>query len=1394
MRSLSSFLRGVLAVLFVGALACGPSAPKGAAPTGTRCDDAAGCERAVLAASDEALPKVLARLEAVTGDGALGRLYDALRASPARTVVLGAAPSDVGADDLGGAAVGHAPLPGASVAVPLDALLVRLGRATGKSHVLVLGDDPRQLFPVDGLAPHMLGLAPRVALAPKAAGQAIAIATKLEPAVSAAATFDYVKAATSAVALRELVATVPVANEGAMRARFGLWLLGSAGITLASADDAAAPTPSASFPARQSSPYAELLAVHLSRPAHAAAWRAREQRIVTGMSADRVAALRRLYAEEDSCPGPLAPPIEHPADVAFASLLALSLDTEAAPDAAPAAGKLPLSEWLERYEKLVVLVEQSGTTWAALTSLLRQRGELYGITAEGSAAYQRVTQLALKHVNALAALAAAHPDGFEPLAVVTLSHQPGALTDGRLRPALTKLIAGSVSHKIAAAADTSALFDAALAAFAGGMSAPAALQQPQLEALVTALEAKLGGAFGRGTGWGMAGLHAAQAVLATLLGADGAIATGADRVADALADADTGPDRSLARLTASAARYAAISDGDALDPDVSNPALFTPARTRARKDLGAAIDALAEPGPTTPAERDLARALAELGDALVVASVAHVTAEAQGPQCSGQSAIGQGSALRDAFDRLRKQQKTLLALHAFGKGDALWTRRARLFGLLLSDVIDFLDQPGGTLAFRIDGARAAELVNAGLDGWLDASARELAAGVYLLLRSGLDPSNETGTGAAARRTIAALGAIFGSEEGSLFGTLGKLTDEVAIGEDTPIVALITSYARKAYQAKAHDHGDLLLLAGFTAAVVREEDVDADAIALARDEGRPVYLPLVLHGPRTKTRARELAAAMRKATLVGCNPPSPEALLTVQKAIDDFQQNRRDAAITGLGALLDQAERDGFAVPRQVLRFEQQQGTKVFKIEQSISFGTELLRNAQTFQVGFGYNSESATEGRLTVEIADHQSRAAHEEAARYFAHAALIHAVHAFVHGKDEVAIGAARRAIGAWIAGTRLGKIPVYVGADSASWARDATATLLVAGQLAADRGFAFLAGDLFTLAKTSLDPAAADADIDALLEPLPSALSGIPELGGPVATAKKTATLLAMGHPCTHKDGDLAAWVRVSCEQYPTAIALRATDALKVLPRLGKQGQGQGCVALGHLDGFFAAADQGRYEPAALLAAVESLHQAGRHNDAASVLTRHRHPDHCNPKLVTLARKLAARTELGTHLRADLHGVATNCSPPDEVDADLLALDALTEGHALPTRNFEVLLFATRLALKHNRWEALASITARPGFIQRHNALGPELGTAALLVEHAAAIGAGKPLALDKSLPFYRLLCTTFPPKERSSMCHAITLMRSEGSAADKKRVAATTLAEFLQRAASTLQGSTP
>ena len=1406
--SARSFARWAVTLMALVLGGCPPPAsPPTTADASAICqpDSLPACEQAIVAAQPRDMGALIEAYAQASGEPAWRSLWEGMQITPGRPLLVHSAAPPAGMSDVqllaSEAKPGH---------LPLETMLWALGRAAGRSHIFVATPaQAAQIFPLDVLETHCVGLPAIVGADLGHLKEDVALAGELRATIQAAQQLDYLGAARSAARLSATVAGRARDDEAAMRARFALRQLDIAGITLddPAEDEAEGEATDDSTQAAQpppfgpkSSPYADWLAVKLTDDGQDRAWQQRRSTIVAAVRPDMVAALDALHAPADTCVDEPIPPMSTVADLPFASMLARSLDARAAPGDAPTAGRASVESWLPLYDRLSELVQQQGATWAFASPLLAQRGELHGLSAEGTTTYGRVTDLALGHVEALSRLAAAEPGRFQTMAVVSLVYQQGVLRDRKLREAVAQLMQQSVAAKLAAAADVSDLWEAAAAAFAAGLSYPPQMQGPHFGALRQALASALGGPVGRRGGWGVAGLHAGSALLGVLLGSADDLAAAAPRVAEALRAASDLPYPDLGNLVISAASYAELLGGDALDPSVSNPAMFPPARTRARAALNEAIAGLAEAGPADGPERELRDGVADFADGMVAAVSGYLRRADTGPSCGGQR-VSKASPLRDSFDRLRKSRRRLVELPAFTStaGEA-WAKRARLLTLVLSDLLDLVDRRGEQ-QFTVEEGAAQRIVEQALSSWGEPEVGQVVAATYLLARSALADDDDASplTVKNAVRALRGLAHLFaGDGQDSAAATLLSALADGGAGDDTfaakGIDALLIRAARRAYAASEGDQGDLFLLVGLTLAIVGKREPPAEALELATAQHRPVRLPLLLYGkPDGDREPGALGEAMKSATAGQCQAPSPDAVLTVRQAVHDFQRGERARALSTLDRVLEEAVQDGLTVPRQLFRYRQNQGDKVFTAEQSLSLGNHLLRASGTFQIGLGYQSKQAHEAGMTISFADATSADAQREAARYYAHTAALAAIYHFAAGEPAKGVGAARKAIGTWAVGVVLGETRVAAGPDTAAWTGDASAAIAVAAQLAASSGHAFIAGDLWTLARASLDEDADDAAIDRLLDPPPASLRNIPEVDAVLPAARRSLQLVAASLPCTSSRGDLAAYQRVDCARYPEALGLRMAEALPALPRLrsGAESGDASCLAWRRLDEFAVAADQGRYEPDKFVAALDALRASGRADAAASLLARQRHAQHCSPALVAHARALAARSEIGVHLRADLLSIAVNCSSGQESADDLVALDDLTEQLAVPSRSFEVLLFATQLAVGADRYEALSALSGKPGFVKRWLGLSPELGTAALLLHHAAAAGAGKEVDREATLPFYRLLCTTFSAKERGPSCNAITLLRGSAPASEKARLAKEALSAFVKQALATATG---
>lgn len=1340
--------------------ACGPQTPAPPPPSGEVCATPEGCAAAIVAAE----PAELA---------ALVKTY-AERHAPGWDRVFAAMDDDQ-------AVIGETvPWPGDPKVVSADDLLLALGRAKNRPHLVVAGKRPRILFPRDSLG-SVLGFADAVlAVDPQQREADLALVRGVDETIAHADAFDYVSAAEGADALHDALLAPGGSREIRWRARMALDVLRNTSVALETPEGRELPELPPVVPG--SSPYADLLAHRLfgGEDAH---WRSRQQAILSGVPEDRRAAVRQYFAPV-ACPDPFVPPMDRLSDLIFAARYAAALDREAAPGAEPAAGKLALPDWRAGYERMVELVESSHP-WMQVSFLLTQRGELDGMSAASSATYKRVSALGKKHIEALRKLVAAHPARFDVLGLMPLFYQPGALADPMLRQALATLVRDVVKQKLAVADDPSELFEDALVAFMTATSLPGPIQAAQLTALREALDQKLGGDFGRRPGWPVAALHAGHAVTGLLFGDPAWLQRAAARIDRSLEGELPYPQ--LAALVRAGTNYAELSVGGTLDADVLNPVQFPLVRTEARRKLQAAIEGLAGSGPQGGKEKALARLVADMTDGLIALAAAQLSRdEDDGPQCENAQAVPHQA----SWQRMRQRQKRLLRDPVFsGKGDGPWARRARLLALLVSDMTDLLAPDGETAT--VPGARAETVAREGLQGWIEGPVAETSTAGYLVVRrlAGGELDSERILQQSVT-LLSGLSQLFEEEGQGLFGTLAAIGKDV---ETSPaqgdLAALFAAYADRAYEAQADAQGDLLLLLALSVNLSRESPMAPAAVETARNHDRPVLLPLLMYDRKMGAAVdpAPLLAAMKRAGQKGCAPPDPAMVIAVRRAIYDFRHGEREDALRRLDRVVADATRKGLVVPRQTYSYLQRAGTRYLKAVQSVSLGEHLLEESGTFNVGLGYVSGGPEGGELDVELMGASTPEALKEAARYYAHAAALSAAYHFALSEDAQAIAAARTAVGAWANGVKLGDERVPVGAETARWAKDATGTIAVVAQRTAEQGHALLAGDLWTLARASLDPEAKDEDIAAILDPAPAPLRNVPELAPVIVRARESLKLVAAPLACTGAEVDVSAYAKVDCETYPAALALRVADALPKLPRLKKSAETghPRCIAWRKVDLFLEAVDAGRYEPVAFEAAVASLRQTDRQQDAATMMARQRHPKHCTPGIVDQARELAKKKSLGLHLRADVLSVAANCArATPAVDKDLLALDELTQQHANPTRNFELMIFAARLALAGGRYEPLYRLTHQPGFLRRYQRLGPDLTAAALLLFHASAAGAGKPSQADETAASRRLVCSTFAEPRRATMCNVIGQLTDEKTA-NPPAVAKDALQRFVEEA---------
>ncbi|MEM9873809.1 MAG: hypothetical protein AAF928_02870, partial [Myxococcota bacterium] len=1166
-----------------------------------------------------------------------------------------------------------------------------------------------------------------------------------------------------------------------------------------------------------STPYADLIRHRLLRAEDDPSRNSRLERILPAVAKDRREALRRLASAPQSCPeeAPFIPTMERRADLLFAERWPLILDRDADPDgergeAVP--GHLRLVAWHQGYRRLLDLAA-AHHPWRHLGTLLTERGELDGLSVTSEKTYQRVTELAAKHFEALGTLRAAHPERFVGFIFLDLARRPGALRDPRLRNILNTQVAAWVEADLRRAATGGALIERAGTAALAAMSFPGVMQGPFLTTLRRALDEKLAGDFGRTQGWQMALVHAGHALIGRLFDDTAGLDVATDRIEAALASDDLSY-AELGTLVRAAAAYARLAPTGALDPDRLDPRSFPVRRTEAHRQLVAAISALS-PGDRSEAEEALSRLLADLIDGLIAVRFGRAAPDSNEVTCSdgGGNAGAGATTSAAAWRRLRQRQRRLLRDPIFsGRDDRGWARRTRLVGLLVSDTLDLLAPPWAASsgeAPRISSSRAETIVDAGLRDWVEGPEATAVAGGYLLLRGRLltAETDEEGreTARAARRATLVfenLSRIFAEDatRGGLFATLAEIGRDVAAApEDADpgagFVRLLGSFAERAYARNDAPVGDLLLLFALVGSNLEETPIPEDVMAIARARRRPVLLPMLMHdtgirsiGESPSLDPAPLLDAMAAAGRDSCGAANPAAVIAVRRAIHDFAHGARDEAVHRLDRILSEGRARGLVVPRQTFTYLHAPGRLRVQISATVSLGGHLLENSGGLQAGLGYGtSDGGLETSLDVTWSSSADPETQRQSARYYAHVAALTAAYHFARDDDGPALGAARTAVGTWANGVKLGPTRVPSQGDTATWTRDATATIAVIAQSAAERGHPLLAGDLWTLAKMSLPPAADDDDVAAVFDPVPVPLREVTELTPVIERAKKSLQRVAAPMPCTRVRLKAPTRRAVDCEAYPEALALRVADAWPRLPRLapGAETGRPACQAWRAVDTFLAEVDAKRYDPGALERAVGALRQFGHEQAAATLMARQRHPEHCSPTLVDAARALSRREGLGVHLRADVLSVAANCSATTpSVDDDLLALDDLTRRHAQPARNFEVLLFAARVALLANRFDPLYALTHRPGFIRRFQRFGPDLGAAALLLFHASAAGAGKPMTPEATAETRRLVCVTYAEPRRAQLCNTIAQL-TEADATNLPALAQDALRRFIEEA---------
>jgi hypothetical protein len=327
-------------------------------------------------------------------------------------------------------------------------------------------------------------------------------------------------------------------------------------------------------------------------------------------------------------------------------------------------------------------------------------------------------------------------------------------------------------------------------------------------------------------------------------------------------------------------------------------------------------------------------------------------------------------------------------------------------------------------------------------------------------------------------------------------------------------------------------------------------------------------------------------------------------------------------------------------------------------------------------------------------------------------------------------------------------------------------------------------LAGDIWSLVRSTLAADADDHAVDDILGSLPIALSAVSSSKPPLERAKRALRVVAEPLACTEEKVELGGFEAPTCDEYPFALALRAGGALRKLPHL-RRDPGKPCSASNAaVDTFLVGVEKGGYDPDAFTRAIAELVTAGRTYDAAVLLARQRQPTHCNQNLVTAARTIGRSPAVGRSLRADVLSVAVNCSILDDATlADISLVDAETSKLGDRGRNLSLLVFAAELGIARDRWDVLGRIAKNPAFVSRWLDTNPRAAMFVAVLAQATSILAKEPAAAEAATSVVDLFCVKLP-KVDAAACEAIEAMRKSSGSADAPKIAKESVTSALQR----------
>lgn len=1105
-----------------------------------------------------------------------------------------------------------------------------------------------------------------------------------------------------------------------------------------------------------------------------------------------------------TCPRGVAPDFSDDRQLAFAGLLPWSiLPAQVAPE--NARGRLGLAEWYPRYEAFRKMAEKDGLSWWSVSTLLTERGGGSGIAPSGTETHRAVTATAKKHLRALGQLVqgADGRAGFTTIAAV--ASLGGLREDPELQPLATELVQRSTQLALAHAKDAGDVVMALVGGISTAMSYPPELQGAQLSALQGAFTAQLRGNLKDEKGWSVAALLALDAIYRQLFQQGPDLPGSSAAISRAL----SGPgieQPGLAALTVAATRYAALgATGELGAPFLEGgKGAPKPMRAEARAAMREALthlggDGVAPPTKTAPDE------LAELVDGAVATLAIALTEAAKDSEKDGNAARC-GNAPLDpkitrALGKLRDVRRKLIATPWFDKGDDAWSRRARLLVLASSDAFDIAESGGTGATFAIPNEKAARILSDAVDGWSPKGTADLLAGSHGMLRGYLAKNaNQGATTAALRRALRGAHDLLTDEtEGPLagagiidliasqavIGSGAKSVEDVSLSIERDLLPALLKEAERRGRSGDRMGADMLLLviAGFSMAT-ESKTAPQEALDLARStKSRAAWVLAERQTASKLVNAQPIdvdgvRAALSTAIPPSCGKATTDMVADVAAGVAAFRAGKRDEARTTMRGVVEKLESSPLALPRTTFTYQEHAGTRIFQATIGMSLGAGLLTSSNTFQLGLGFQTTPVPRtSALKVSIDAIEGPNTAEISARFAVHAAALAAIYELLGGDPQRAERAGAVAYARATRGARPvdGTTPI---------AKDAAGALAVAAQLFAESGRPILAGDLFALVKSTIDPTADDDHVAEILDSPPFGLPKSPDGEAATLRAKKSLAILAEKLACTTAKVDLARFETPRCEGYPLAIALRVADAVPRLPRLAVQ-DAKTCAHTS-LDEFFAKMDSGSYDPDALTTALSDRVAQGHGYDASVLLTRLRAQEHCSPAIVASARKLGDTAGLPPAVRADARFAAAKCDPSLLADS-VVSIDELYMQASDVEHTGELMFFAAKVAEVTHDATALGRLLARPGYHERWVQRNATLAAASLALDHAAAALTPLPTSkahLESEKPLVKSLCVSFAAPERAAPCAAIAgLQRTDVPAADGKRLASETITTIVK-----------